>query len=94
MRRIWGQLIEMSGVAPTHSSGSQPSIVRPHGGFPQHRSSLEEHGMHERGKFDYTVFYYSLYKNFLKMSQKCFLSLCVHKLCGSFSSICFTENTI
>lgn len=46
MRRIWAQLIEMSGVAPTHhvSSGSQPSVRGPH------RSSLEEHGMHERGK--------------------------------------------
>ena len=42
----------MSGVAPAHlPSGSQPSIVRGPHGFPPHRSSLEEHGMHDKGNY-------------------------------------------
>lgn len=56
MRRVWAHLVEMSGVAPHHTSGSQPSMSRG-SHFPPHRGSLEEHSMHERGEYCFNFFF-------------------------------------
>ena len=56
-RRLRARLAVISGVAPNQYAGSQPSIVRgQQHGFPPHRSSLDEHGMQERGNFFFENF--------------------------------------